>query len=88
MTGKITATIFLMSEGVSLQRGLYYIKLLHRHDWHYEYSDNQVVWRTGKEERDEILKMQKEIDIDFKMWNNVCPEQFKRKQYDKASSEV
>ena len=58
-----------------------YIRLLRLHDWWYESADDQVAWRTGKEEREEIQKLQKEIDPFYKMWNNVCPEQFKRKVF-------
>jgi hypothetical protein len=32
---------------------------LERHDWYYDYSDDQRVWRAGVEERDAIVEMTK-----------------------------
>lgn len=35
---------------------------LHRHDWHYNYSDDYRVWRRGADEIDAIYRMLKELD--------------------------
>jgi len=55
-----------------------YIALLKSHDWHYEYSDDQNVWRRGRVERDVLATIQSMIDPDFSVWNQYCYPTFKR----------
>ena len=54
-----------------------YIKVLKQHDWFYEYSDDHRVWDKGRGKRHELGKLQSEVDPNFDIWNEHCPEQFK-----------
>jgi len=55
-----------------------YIYKLRTHDWFYEYSDDHGVWRRGSDERDQLRRLQEEIDDDYKIWNQYAPDMFKR----------
>lgn len=55
-----------------------YIYKLRTHDWFYEYSDDHGVWRRGSDERDQLRRLQEEIDSDYKVWNQYAPDMFKR----------
>lgn len=49
-----------------------YIKLLQQHDWDYEFSSDQFVWRKGNMERQELNRMQKLYDENYQIWNTYC----------------
>ena len=55
-----------------------YMDKLRKHDWYYEYSDDHGVWRRGSDERDQLRRLQEEIDSDYKVWNQYAPDMFKR----------
>lgn len=50
-----------------------YTNLLHRHDWSYDWSDDHRAWTKGKAEREELLKLQPQVDPDFAIWNAHAP---------------
>lgn len=53
-----------------------YINMLKNHDWFYEYSDDHRMWVRGKDQRAAILEAKKDLDPDYILWNQYCPEQF------------
>ena len=55
-----------------------YMDKLRKHDWYYEYSDDHGVWRRGSDERDQLRRLQEEIDSGYKVWNQYAPDMFKR----------
>lgn len=38
-----------------------YEKMLKRHDWHYEYSDDHSVWKRGNEAHKELKRLAEEL---------------------------
>ncbi len=50
-----------------------YIHALDWHDWGFQYSDDHKVWMRGSAERAEILKLQRELDPTFEVWNQHAP---------------
>ena len=52
-----------------------YIKRLKIHDWWYDYSEDHSVYTKGNEARNKLLKLQKDIDTDFQIWNQYCPKE-------------
>jgi hypothetical protein len=55
-----------------------YEKCLATHDWQHEYSDEYRITRKGREEKEQLQRMQKLYDTDFTLWNYYAPEEFKR----------
>lgn len=55
-----------------------YVKLLQRHDWSYEFADDASVYRKGRDERDELRMVQRELDADYSIWNAHAPDGHKR----------
>ena len=55
-----------------------YIKLLQRMDWSFEMSDDQRVWRAGRDSLAELRMVQRELDPDFVVWNRYAPEAYRR----------
>lgn len=53
-----------------------YLKLLHWHDWSYEFSDDHRIYTAGNEARKTLRAMQPDVDPDYKLWNSVAPEEF------------
>lgn len=54
-----------------------YRHLLQDHDWTYEMSDDGHYYRKGRAERAELERLRKELDPDYKIWNEVCPPSYK-----------
>lgn len=52
---------------------------LQHHDWYYNYSDDASVWRKGFEADKELQAAQKSLDPDYKIWNEYCPQEWRRK---------
>ena len=50
-----------------------YIELLKKHDWTYDYSEDQTVWLRGKAERATLTQLQKQLDKDLAVWNTYAP---------------
>lgn len=50
-----------------------YIQLLKKHDWTYDYSEDQRVWVKGKGEKTLLVGLQKELDKDGVLWNSHAP---------------
>ncbi len=44
------------------------LKRLRNHDWHHDYSDDQSVWRAGKDAAKELQAELAELDCPFKWW--------------------
>lgn len=57
-----------------------YRKLLGRHDWYYNFSDDYSVWSKGKKNLADIFGLQPDVDADFKIYNEYAPDDFKRNQ--------
>lgn len=55
-----------------------YIKKLKFFDWYYPYSDDHSVWQRGNEGYNELVELQKELDVDYEIWNTYCPQERKR----------
>lgn len=54
-----------------------YIQELKLHDWYYDMSDDHRVWVKGKNQRHDLGKLQQQVDPNFDIWNQYCPEAFK-----------
>ena len=50
-----------------------YVKALKAHDWEYEHSDDQHVWKVGREQRAQLRLAQREIDPNGAVWNLYAP---------------
>lgn len=46
-----------------------YIKLLKAHDWTFEFSDDQTVWRQGRQERATLEALQRQLDPAKIIWD-------------------
>jgi hypothetical protein len=55
-----------------------YRHLLRTHDWWYDFSDDHRVWQEGSRSRNELNKLQEVLDPDFKIWDDIAPEHFRR----------
>lgn len=56
-----------------------YIYRLKSHDWYYEYSDDHVAWRRGRDERKVLEDLRFEFDKDYTIWNQWCGIAYRRK---------
>ena len=56
-----------------------YRTMLREHDWSFEYSDDQRVWRLGRLAQQQLEFLQRELDADFAIWNSIAPEGYRRK---------
>jgi hypothetical protein len=56
-----------------------YRTMLREHDWSFEYSDDQRVWRLGRLAQEQLEFLQRELDPDFTIWNSIAPEGYRRK---------
>jgi hypothetical protein len=54
-----------------------YEKCLAAYDWTHEFSDDFRVYRKGREELEQLRRMQKLYDEDFTLWNYYAPKEFK-----------
>lgn len=54
-----------------------YKKALASHDWYYAYADGYTDFAKGREQRDKLHEMARNLDPDFTLWNEVAPDQFK-----------
>ena len=54
-----------------------YIELLKTHDWYYQYSDDHRVWTKYQGHYNSIRYMQKSVDPDYRIWNEIAPSDFK-----------
>ena len=54
-------------------------KMLKKHDWWHDMSDDSYVWHKGRRELKEIAKKLKEMEPGkaLEFWNSNCPENFK-----------
>lgn len=57
-----------------------YIELLKKHDWAYDYSEDQTVWLRGVGERSTLTRLQKQLDKDLSVWNTYAPFDYRRVQ--------
>ena len=57
-----------------------YIELLKKHDWTYDYSEDQTVWLRGVGERATLTRLQKQLDKDLSVWNTYAPFDYRRVQ--------
>ena len=42
-------------------------QMLLNNDWTYNYSDDHRAWKKGQEERDAIIKLSKELNLESKV---------------------
>lgn len=54
-----------------------YKKLLRWHDWWHEYSDDSRAWREGRQQREEIYKLQRVVDPDYRLYNEAAPKELR-----------
>ena len=64
-----------------------YVERLKYHDWYYVYSDDSRVYRRGAEAEKALSALQKQLDPDYKIWNEHAPEQYKVKPAKPAEKE-
>lgn len=57
-----------------------YVSRLKEHDWTYQFSDDGRMRQRGEAERDILQSMRKELDPDYEIWNQHCPEYFQVKR--------
>lgn len=57
-----------------------YRNLLGGHDWFYDYTDDHSVWVSGKNQREILYEMRKQLDPDGAIWNEYAPSDFKYKK--------
>lgn len=50
-----------------------YERLLRAHDWSFEFSDDPSVYRRGREARKTLEAMRFRLDLDFRIWNEHAP---------------
>lgn len=62
------------SDAAEAQRQAY-TKLLLRHDWSHEFSDDTDKAQRGRAQLRELRLVQREVDPDFAIWNQHCPKQ-------------
>jgi len=55
-----------------------YRKLLKNHDWYSEYSDDTRVYEKGSVEYTQIMCMAQQVDIDYKIFNEYAPDEYKK----------
>jgi len=55
-----------------------YRKLLKNHDWYSEYSDDHSVWEKSAVEYTQIMCMAQQIDMDYKIFNEYAPDEYKK----------
>jgi len=55
-----------------------YEKCLLLHDWTHDFSDEYRITRKGREEKVQLMRMQKLYDEDFTLWNYYAPVEFKK----------
>ena len=54
-----------------------YARLLKKHDWFYEYSDDHRVWQNGREERTVLNSLREQFDPQATLWNTFAPHECK-----------
>jgi hypothetical protein len=54
-----------------------YKKALKAHDWYYAFADGYNDYDKGKEQRNKLHEMARDLDPDFTFWNEEAPDQFK-----------
>lgn len=55
-----------------------YTLLLQKHDWTFEYSEDQAIWRRGSAELANLRQLQKQMDKKYLIWNEYAPSDFRR----------
>lgn len=65
----------VMPESIEMQS---YRSLLKRHDWSFEYSDDGMVYRNGKKQRETLSAMRATLDPDFSVWNSYAPPEYQK----------
>jgi len=49
-----------------------YIKALNAHDWSFEWSDDDTVWKRGRQQRADLNAARQLLDADYAIWNAHC----------------
>jgi hypothetical protein len=65
-----------ISEMQAMMDKIIYINDLKSHDWYYQYSDDQRVWRAGGEASAALHAKQQRLDPDFLLWNKYAPKEY------------
>lgn len=68
----LSATI-LQALDPQRQRLQLYMRLLREHDWTFEASDDSRAYRKGAAERAMLLDLQRQVDVDGKIWRGIAP---------------
>lgn len=55
-----------------------YRAALKAHDWHFEQADDGTVYRRGVTERARLMVDAASLDVDFVIWNEVAPPEYRR----------
>lgn len=63
------------TESIDMQA---YRNALRKHDWYYIFSRSDRVHDEGRKRADQLLSLQPILDPDFKVWNSVAPETFRK----------
>lgn len=56
-----------------------YRAMLAEHDWDFEHCDDARIWRLGRLALEQLQFLQREIDPDFTVWNEIAPAAHRRK---------
>ena len=57
-------------------------KLMRNHDWYFEYSDDQKVWKRGWREKYEIMDLLKKIPLnELEIYIKLIPNDFRTKWF-------
>jgi hypothetical protein len=54
-----------------------YLELLKSHDWQFEHTDDQQVWRKGAEELRKLWRLRSEVDPNGTLWNSYAPVKYR-----------
>lgn len=54
-----------------------YVEALRAHDWGFQHSSDQRVYKRGRDERKALSEAQVLIDKDFGLWNRYAPEAYR-----------
>jgi hypothetical protein len=71
------AIVTSFADAPAIVRKAAYITALQQHDWTFEFSDDRRVVLRGREQLKHLQAEQRAIDLDFAVWNERCPVEFR-----------
>jgi hypothetical protein len=72
LSGQLDTLSRWPSDAAEAQRAAY-VRLLLRHDWSHEFSDDHSKYERGRRQLAELRSVQRAIDPTFEVWNAHAP---------------